>query len=72
MTDTERDQPCINSIRTLSMDTIQQANSGHPGTPLALALMAYCLWQRFLRSDSQDLNWPNPGASRSQASGYHT
>jgi transketolase len=72
MTDTERDQPCINSIRTLFMDAIQQANSGHPGTPLALALMAYCLWQRFLRSDSQDPNWPNPGASRPQASGYHT
>jgi transketolase len=53
------DQLCINTIRTLSMDAIQQANSGHPGTPMALAPVAYCLWQRFLRFDPQDPIWPN-------------
>ena len=44
------DQLCINTIRTLSIDAIQKANSGHPGTPMALAPAAYVLWQRFLRS----------------------
>jgi transketolase len=58
-TDTQRDQLCINTIRTLSMDAIQKANSGHPGTPMALAPVAYCLWQRFLRFDPQDPIWPN-------------
>ena len=53
------DQLCINTIRTLSMDAIQQANSGHPGTPMALAPVAYCLWQRVLRFDPQDPIWPN-------------
>ena len=53
------DQLSINTIRTLSMDAIQQANSGHPGTPMALAPVAYCLWQRFLRFDPQDPIWPN-------------
>jgi transketolase len=59
MTDQQADQLCINTIRTLSMDAIQQANSGHPGTPMALAPVAYCLWQRFLRFDPQDPIWPN-------------
>jgi len=59
MTDNQSDQLCINTIRTLSMDAIQQANSGHPGTPMALAPVAYCLWQRFLRFDPQDPIWPN-------------
>src|SRR5262245_12735983 len=59
MTDKQSDQLCINTIRTLSMDAIQQANSGHPGTPMALAPVAYCLWQRFLRFDPQDPIWPN-------------
>ena len=58
-TDTQCDQLCINTIRTLSMDAIQQANSGHPGTPMALAPVVYCLWQRFLRFDPQDPIWPN-------------
>src|ERR1700756_4904052 len=49
----------INTIRTLSMDGVQAANSGHPGTPMALAPTAYCLWQRFLRFDPQDPVWPN-------------
>src|ERR1043165_1891056 len=53
------DQLCINTIRTLSMDAVQQANSGHPGTPMALAPVAYVLWQRFLRFDPQDPIWPN-------------
>jgi transketolase len=49
----------INTIRTLSMDAVQAANSGHPGTPMALAPVAYCLWQRFLRFDPNDPIWPN-------------
>jgi len=59
MTDKQSDQLCINTIRTLSMDAIQQANSGHPGTPMALAPVAYCLWQRFLRFDPEHPVWPN-------------
>ncbi len=50
---------CINTIRTLSMDAVQKANSGHPGTPMALAPVAYTLWQRFLNFDPADPNWPN-------------
>jgi len=53
------DELCINTIRTLSMDAVQQANSGHPGTPMALAPVVYCLWQRFLRFDPNDPIWPN-------------
>ena len=53
------DPTCINTIRTLSMDAVQAANSGHPGTPMALAPVAYCLWQQFLRFDPQDPIWPN-------------
>jgi transketolase len=53
------DTTCINTIRTLSMDAVQAANSGHPGTPMALAPVAYCLWQHFLRFDPQDPIWPN-------------
>src|SRR6476660_2193745 len=53
------EQTSINTIRTLSMDGVQAANSGHPGTPMALAPTAYCLWQRFLRFDPQDPVWPN-------------
>ena len=45
------DQLCINTIRTLSIDAIQKANSGHPGTPMDAAPTVYCLWQRFLRYD---------------------
>ena len=56
---TDIDQLCINTIRTLSIDAIQKANSGHPGTPMALAPVAYTLWQRFLRFDPQDPIWPN-------------
>lgn len=46
---------------TLSMDAVQQANTGHPGTPMALAPVAYCLWQRFLRFDTDDPIWPDRG-----------
>ncbi len=53
------DTVCINTIRTLSIDAIQKANSGHPGTPMALAPVAYTLWQRFLRYDPADPIWPN-------------
>src|SRR5882672_6555516 len=53
------DLTCVNTIRTLSMDGVQAANSGHPGTPMALAPVAYCLWQQFLRFDPQDPVWPN-------------
>ena len=53
------DQLCINTIRTLSMDAVQAANSGHPGTPMALAPVAYELWQHHLRFDPSDPIWPN-------------
>jgi transketolase len=56
---TQLDQLCINTIRTLSMDAVQKANSGHPGTPMALAPVAYCLWQQFLSYDPDDPIWPN-------------
>ena len=53
------DQLAINTIRTLAMDAVQQANSGHPGTPMAMAPVAYCLWQQFLSFDPDDPIWPN-------------
>src|SRR5262245_37547906 len=59
MSRADLDQLCINTIRTLAMDAVQQANSGHPGTPMALAPLAYCLWQRRLRYDPSDPVWPN-------------
>ena len=59
VTGQQLDQLCINTIRTLSMDAVQKANSGHPGTPMALAPVAYCLWQQFLRYDPSDPLWPN-------------
>ncbi len=49
----------INTIRTLAMDAVQAANSGHPGTAMAVAPVVYCLWQRFLRFDPADPIWPN-------------
>ncbi|MQA74899.1 MAG: transketolase [Solirubrobacterales bacterium] len=55
----EIDQLAINTIRTLSIDAIQKANSGHPGTPMALAPVAYTLWQKFLRFDPSEPIWPN-------------
>ncbi|MEO6711308.1 MAG: transketolase, partial [Planctomycetota bacterium] len=50
---------CVNTIRTLSIDAVQQANSGHPGLPLGAAPMAYTLWQRHLRHDPSDPSWPD-------------
>ncbi|MGA9529698.1 MAG: transketolase [Terriglobales bacterium] len=52
-------QLCINTIRTLSIDAVQKANSGHPGAPMGLAPVAYSLWQHFLRFDPEDPHWPN-------------
>jgi transketolase len=59
MTATNIDSLCVNTIRTLAIDAIQQANSGHPGTPMGMAPVAYCLWQRFLRFDPEDPIWPD-------------
>jgi transketolase len=53
------DQLCINTIRTLAMDAVQQANSGHPGTPMGLAPLAYVLWTRYLRHNPRDPSWAN-------------
>jgi transketolase len=53
------DQVAINTIRTLAMDAVQKANSGHPGTPMGAAPTAYTLWQRILRYDPQQPDWPN-------------
>ena len=52
------EQLCINTVRTLSMDAVQKANSGHPGTPMALAPLAFVLWDRFLRFNPRDPHWP--------------
>jgi transketolase len=53
------EQTAVNTIRTLAMDAVQAANSGHPGTPMAMAPVGYCLWQRFLRFDPDDPIWVN-------------
>jgi transketolase len=58
MPEPDLDQLSINTIRTLAMDAVQQANSGHPGTPMAMAPVAYALWQRHLRFDPDDPIWP--------------
>jgi transketolase len=55
----EMDKLCINTIRCLAMDAVQQADSGHPGTAMALAPVTYTLWQKFLRFDPGDPIWPN-------------
>ncbi|MDJ0723436.1 MAG: transketolase [Desulfobacterales bacterium] len=52
-------QTSINTIRTLAMDAVQAANSGHPGTPMAMAPVVYTIWQNYLRFDPQDPIWPN-------------
>jgi transketolase len=59
LTETKLDQLCVNTIRTLSIDAVQQAKSGHPGTPMALAPLVYTIWNRVLRFDPQDPIWPN-------------
>ena len=53
------EQKAIDTIRTLSMDAVQAANSGHPGTPMSMAPVVYTLWQRILRYDPDDPIWPN-------------
>ena len=53
------DTLCVNTIRTLAIDAVQQANSGHPGAPMGLAPVTYCLWQEFLRYDPADPTWLN-------------
>jgi transketolase len=53
------DRLCVDTIRTLAMDAVQKAKSGHPGTPMALAPVAYALWQNVLRYDCGDPKWPN-------------
>ncbi|MBI4512517.1 MAG: transketolase [Gemmatimonadetes bacterium] len=53
------DELCVNTIRFLAVDAVEKAGSGHPGTPLGAAPMAYVLWDRFLRHDPADPNWPN-------------
>jgi transketolase len=53
------DTLCVNTIRTLAIDAVQQANSGHPGAPMGLAPVTYCLWQQFLRYDPADPTWLN-------------
>lgn len=53
------DQLCVNTIRLLAIDAVQKANSGHPGLPLGAAPMAYVLWQRHLRHNPNDPNWPD-------------
>src|SRR6202046_1525693 len=59
MTSEDLDQLAINTIRTLSIDAVQQANSGHPGTPMALAPLVYVIWNEVMRFDPQDPIWPN-------------
>ena len=59
MADQALDQLCINTIRFLSVDSVQKARSGHPGAPLGAAPMAYTLWDRFLKHNPDDPTWPN-------------
>jgi transketolase len=59
LSDASPDELAVTTIRTLAMDAVQAANSGHPGTPMALAPVAYTLWQEFLRFDPDDPIWPN-------------
>src|SRR2546425_8076424 len=56
---TDLDQLCINTIRTLTLDAVQKAESGHPGLPLGAAPMAYVLWTRFLRHNPKNPKWEN-------------
>lgn len=59
MTQDKLDELCIDTLRMLSIDAVQKAKSGHPGTPLDASPIAYCLWQHFLRYDPADPDWPN-------------
>ena len=55
----ELDELCVNTIRTLSIDAVQQANSGHPGAPMGAALMAYVLWDRVMKHNPAEPKWPD-------------
>lgn len=57
--DAKLDELCINTIRTLAMDAVQKANSGHPGTPMALAPLMHTLWDRFLKFNPANPQWMN-------------
>lgn len=59
MTDTNLDELCVNTIRTLSIDAVQKANSGHPGMPMGMADAAYVLWTKFLQFNPRNPDWPN-------------
>src|ERR1700675_1357823 len=59
VTGQQLDTLCINTIRTLAIDAVQKANSGHPGAPMGLAPVAYCLWQNYLNYDPADPTWMN-------------
>src|SRR6185503_5389936 len=59
MTEVKLDQLAVDTIRTLSIDAVQQAKSGHPGTPMALAPLVYTIWNRVMRFDPEDPIWPN-------------
>jgi transketolase len=56
---TEREELCINTVRFLAVDAVQKANSGHPGTPMGAAPMAYVLWDQFLKHNPKDPTWPD-------------
>src|SRR4030088_2063313 len=58
-TDIQLDDLCVNTIRTLSIDAVQKANSGHPGLPLGVAPLAYVLWTRFMRHNPSNPKWPD-------------
>jgi len=58
------EQQCINTIRTLSIDAVQQAKSGHPGAPMALAPLVYTIWNRVMKFDPRDPIWPNARSVR--------
>ncbi len=62
LAETKLDQLCINTIRTLSIDAVQQAKSGHPGTPMALAPLVYTIWNRVLRFDPQESDLAQSGS----------
>jgi transketolase len=59
MNNEQWEQLSINAIRTLAIDAVQQAKSGHPGTPMELAPLAYAIWNRVMNFDPQDPIWPN-------------
>ena len=59
MPDSKLDELCINTMRFLAVDAVQKANSGHPGTPMGAAPMAYVLWDRFLKHNPSDQKWPD-------------